>query len=250
MKLKVYVIDVELSAAAKRWGLRLVTLSLVLGATAVALAAGPLHTWSTGDTLQATDLNGNFSNLQTQITSGFVLNGSDLHNANPSGLVGIGTSTPSAALDVTGQLIRRIARAHGNGPTEHIGSGAIATRHLQYVKTQDATGLRIVWGDNLRCQGSNVSCEWEIRIDGASCTAPGPLTFDVFNDVGASAANIHRPQAVVATCFGIPKGPHTIQVYVTAPASIPTGGEPAGGAGAPSTGWNVAYWSIEVEEVY
>src|SRR5678816_1644122 len=92
-------------------------------ATAVAVAAEPLHTWSSGETLQARDLNGNFSNLQSQISGGFVLNGNDLHNANPSGLVGIGTSTPSAALDVTGQVIRKITRVHGNGPNDTTASG-------------------------------------------------------------------------------------------------------------------------------
>src|SRR5215470_10890674 len=55
--------------------------------TPAAIAVGPLHTWSSGETLQATDLNGNFSNLQSQIGAGFVLSGNDLHNANPSGLV-------------------------------------------------------------------------------------------------------------------------------------------------------------------
>lgn len=250
MKLKVYVIDLEIPIRVKRWALRSAALLLVLGGAAIAVAAGPLHTWATGDTLQATDLNGNFTNLQGQINTGFVLNGNDLHNANPSGLVGIGTMTPSAALDVNGQVIRKIARVHGNGPNDGTANGAIATRLLQYTKTQDATGLRMVWGDNARCFGTTVSCEWEIKIDGASCTMPGPLTYDIYNDIGTPTINVHRPHSVVGTCFGIAKGPHTIQVYVKAPASMPAGSAGIGNTGAPFTGWNAAYWSLEAEEVY
>jgi len=249
VKLKVYVIDLEIPAHVKRWTLRIGALVLVLGGAAIAIAATPLHTWATGDTLQATDLNGNFTNLQAQINSGFVLNGADLHSGN-TGNVGIGTMTPSAALDVNGAVIRKIARVHGNGPNDGTANGAIATRLLQYTKTQDATAVRIVWSDNIRCYGATVSCEWEIKIDGASCAMPGPLTYDVYSDIGATGINVHRPHSVVGTCFGISKGPHTIQVYVKAPASMPTGGAAIGNAGAPFTGWNAAYWSIEAEEVY
>ena len=254
VKLKIYTVDFEIPARVKKWGLRIGILGLALGGTAVALAGGPLHTWATGDVLQASDLNANFANLQGQITSGFVLAGDDLHNNNPSGLVGIGTATPSAALDVNGQLIRKIARVHGNGPNESTANGAIASRLLQYTKTQDATGLRVAWGDNLRCLGVSVSCEWEIKIDGASCTTPGPLTYDVYNDagaatVGSNSVDIHRPESHVGTCFGISKGMHTIQIFVKAP--VPLGPVTfVGSAGTPWTGWNGAYWSIEAEEVY
>jgi hypothetical protein len=252
VKLKVYVIDLELPARVKRWLLRAAIAVLVLGGAAVAVAAGPLHAWSSGDVLTATDLNDNFSNLQSQISAAWVPQGDDLHNANASGRIGIGTSTPSAALDVNGAFIRKIARAHGNGPNDQTTSGAIATRLIQYTKSQDATGLRVSWQDNVRCYGTAVSCEWEIKVDGASCTKPGPLVYDVYNDSAGTAQtiNIHRPQVNVGTCFGISAGPHTIQVYVKAPASNPTGGSGATTAGTPWTGWNVAYWSLEVEEVY
>jgi hypothetical protein len=248
VKLKVYVIDLEIPARVKTWIVRGGILTLLLGTAALALAAAPLHVWATGDTLQAIDLNGNFTNLQGQINGGFVLAGDHLHNANPSGFVGIGTTTPSAPLDVSGAIIRKIARAHGNGPGDGTANGAIASRLLAYTKTQAATGLRITWQDNLRCNGAAASCEWELKIDGASCAMPGPLTYDSYNDAGNG--NIHRPEVNVGTCFGISAGPHTIQAYVKAPASLPTGGLPVGAAGGPFTGWNVAYWSIEAEEVY
>ena len=68
MKIKVVVVDLELSDRTKRWLLRVGVSMLVLCAGAVALAAGTLHSWSTGDTLQATDLNGNFTAVAGQIT--------------------------------------------------------------------------------------------------------------------------------------------------------------------------------------
>jgi hypothetical protein len=68
MKLKVVIVDLEIPPKVKRWGLRLGIPAVVLTIAAVALA-GPLHAWNQGDTLDATDLNGNFSNLQGQITT-------------------------------------------------------------------------------------------------------------------------------------------------------------------------------------
>jgi hypothetical protein len=189
--------------------------------------------------------------LQTEVATTWILDGGSLVNANPDNMVGIGTSTPSAALDVKGPFIRQIARVHGNGPNETTANGAIASRVLQYTKTQAATGLRITWMDNHRCAAVNGSCEWEIKIDGASCTEPGKLVFDVYSGDGTSnTINLHRPASLVATCFGISAGPHVIQVYVTEPASVPDGGGGVGTSGSPWTGWNEAYQSLEVEEVY
>ena len=54
---------------AKTWALRVgASLALLLGGGAVAWASG-LHVWATGDKLAATDLNGNFSYLNDQISS-------------------------------------------------------------------------------------------------------------------------------------------------------------------------------------
>jgi hypothetical protein len=69
MKVRVYVVDFEIPPRVKKWGLRIGIPAIVLSVAAAALAAAPLHTWSTGDMLQATDLNGNFTNLQGQITA-------------------------------------------------------------------------------------------------------------------------------------------------------------------------------------
>jgi hypothetical protein len=69
MKLKIVVIDLEIPPKVKKWGLRIsIPLAVLLGGSAIAWAA-TLHTWNTGDTLQATDLNGNFAALQAEITA-------------------------------------------------------------------------------------------------------------------------------------------------------------------------------------
>jgi hypothetical protein len=69
MKLKVYVIDLEIPARVKRWALRIGIPIVLVGAAAVAIAATPLHTWATGDTLTAADLNGNFKALDDRLTA-------------------------------------------------------------------------------------------------------------------------------------------------------------------------------------
>ena len=68
MRVKVYVVDFEIPPRVRKWALRLAVPAVVLSVAAVALA-GPLHTWSTGDALNASDLNANFANLQSQITT-------------------------------------------------------------------------------------------------------------------------------------------------------------------------------------
>ena len=68
MKIKVYVIDMEIPARIKRWALGIgIPAAMVLGGGAIAYAAG-LVTWTSGETLQAADLNNNFSYLQSEIS--------------------------------------------------------------------------------------------------------------------------------------------------------------------------------------
>jgi len=69
MKLKVVVLDLELTPRFQKWAVRIgAVAALVLGGGAIAWAAG-LHTWNQDDVLNATDLNGNFTTLQGQITT-------------------------------------------------------------------------------------------------------------------------------------------------------------------------------------
>lgn len=67
MKLKVYVVDLEISPRIKRWMLRLSVPAVLLLGT-VAYAALP-KTWTQGETLTAANLNANFKNLDDRLVS-------------------------------------------------------------------------------------------------------------------------------------------------------------------------------------
>jgi len=73
MKLKLVIVDFEVSSRAKKWALQLgIPAAVLLGVVGIAYA-GNLVTWTSGQTLQASDLNNNFALLQTEIgtPSGF-----------------------------------------------------------------------------------------------------------------------------------------------------------------------------------
>jgi hypothetical protein len=63
VKIKVYVVDLEIPARVKRWGLRIgIPAALVVGAGALAYASVP-KTWNSNDVLLASDLNNDFAAL-------------------------------------------------------------------------------------------------------------------------------------------------------------------------------------------
>lgn len=69
MKLKVVIIDLEIPPRVKKWALRIgIPTVALLGGGALAYAEG-LVTWSSGQTLHATDLNDNFTYLQGEIAA-------------------------------------------------------------------------------------------------------------------------------------------------------------------------------------
>jgi hypothetical protein len=69
MKLKIVIVDFEISPRMKRWALRIaIPAVVVLGGAAVAYATGLPVTWTSGQTLYAADLNNNFAYLQSEIS--------------------------------------------------------------------------------------------------------------------------------------------------------------------------------------
>jgi hypothetical protein len=68
MKLQVVVVDLEVSPQVKRWAIRLGIAGAVLGGATVAYA-GNLITWTSGQTLQAADLNANFATVEADIAT-------------------------------------------------------------------------------------------------------------------------------------------------------------------------------------
>jgi len=69
MKLKIVVVDLEISPWAKRWALRVGLPLLFVGAASVAFAAPTLKVWKANDALTAADLNANFSALDGRLAS-------------------------------------------------------------------------------------------------------------------------------------------------------------------------------------
>lgn len=138
---------------------------------------------------------------------------------------------------------RTITRVAGYG-NDDLNEGKIESRVLHFTKSRATTGLRVSYVDNFRVLGTGVACSWEIRFDDLPCTSPGPLRFDsnVSNGSGSSLDN-HAPGTVFGTCFDIPAGDVTIDVWVTHDGHR----NPQGNC---FTGWNSQYWSLEVEEVW
>jgi hypothetical protein len=69
MKIKIYTVDFEIPSRIKRWSLRIgIPLTVLLGGGAIAWASG-LHTWANGDPLNAADLNGNFTQVENEISA-------------------------------------------------------------------------------------------------------------------------------------------------------------------------------------
>jgi hypothetical protein len=163
-------------------------------------------------------------------------------NITGNGTIGTNLSIAGNAL-VNGSLIRRVARVHGLGPQDGTDNGYVSGRTLNFTKTQAATGIRISYVDNLRTYFSGlggVACQWELRIDGASCTSPGALSFH--HHVGYDNNNFHTASSLFGTCFGVGVGAHTIRVHVSPMSGYPTADC--------YTGWNDQYWAIEAEEVF
>jgi hypothetical protein len=105
MKLKLVVIDLELSKRAKRIAAAALVPALVLAGGAIAYANVP-HTWKDSDTLGASDLNNNFSALDTRLSK---LEGSAA--ANPSSFrahVSAAVMVPSTPTGLTPVLFDQV----------------------------------------------------------------------------------------------------------------------------------------------
>jgi len=133
-------------------------------------------------------------------------------------------------------LIRKIAYATGNGPSDGTNVGQIKNRVLRFTKVKTHTKIRISYTDNLTVFQNYKSCRWEIRVDGSSC----PNQTLVY-DVHSFARHSIRSTTLVGYCSGVAAGSHTIGIWV--------GNSPTYSGSDCITGWNNPTWVIEAEEV-
>jgi hypothetical protein len=68
MKIKIVVIDLEIPPPVKRWALRIAIPVAILGAAGAAYASLP-HTFASGETLTAANLNADLQNLDTRVAA-------------------------------------------------------------------------------------------------------------------------------------------------------------------------------------
>lgn len=117
----------------------------------------------------------------------------------------------------------------------------IPAAKLTFTKAQSASGLYVMYHDNLRVTGGVSSyCTYEVLIDGRSCSSPGPIT----GDIHENGNNIHRPSPSAGFCTAtsagaIGSGSHTITVRHRTP----------GNRGQCYTGWPSSVGHIFVEEL-
>lgn len=167
-----------------------------------------------------------------------MLTGNDAYYT--AGLVGIGTQTPKATLEVKGDFIRTITRAMGQSSNDGRDTGYVTGRTLNFTKRHTDTGIRFTWTDNLRAYhpgGGANACRWTVRYDSAACPA-GDIHYGPYSSL--SSDNTHIPGSRVSTCFGLAAGDHNVKIYV----------ETESGYASTDcyTGWH-SNWQMEVEEL-
>jgi hypothetical protein len=147
MKMKVYVIDLEIPARVKAWGIRVGILVVLLGTAAIAIAADSIHAWKAGDPLTAAELNANFANVQppgmigafggTGAPAGWLAcDGTSMFRSDyPALFAAIGTTWGAADAthfnvpDLRGQFLRGAngTSSHDPGPRTACAAGSAAT---------------------------------------------------------------------------------------------------------------------------
>lgn len=156
MKLKMLVVDLEIPWRVKRWALRIgIPVTVLLGGGALAYGSG-LTTWSSGETLQAADLNDNFGYLQGEISA--------LQSAPaPSAFAGPLNFSGATSLDF---------------PAPGFGSGAVVTFGGLDLFNAAMTGTYPA------VIGSGEA--YETSTAGFSCGAPSQIDFDI--PIGTAAS--------------------------------------------------------------
>lgn len=201
MKMKIVVIDLELSRRTKRLAAAAVVAAIAIGAGAIAYASVP-HTWNDGDTLNAADLNANFAALSDRL---------DRPNIYKEQNANVATSGDGNWIDVPGL----------NTGSFTVASATTVDIYTEVDVTAGSTGA--------------TECELRLLLDGAfidTSDADGRL------QVNPPYAGI--PSTGRLTGFkrvDVTAGPHTVSVQIEKPVGIYANTTcVAGGASFPAHG--------------
>lgn len=156
------------------------------------------------------------------------------------GNVGIGTNSPTEALDINGDL-----RIDGALISQHQvyytdanydQDGGMNYHVFQFQKKRADTILYIQWHDNFRC--INGDCSRELRINGKSCSSPRSMYFGHHN---TQSNNEHRATTAGYFCAQVDGQPIPVGTHELRAVNV-------GGADN-WVGWETGTF-IHVEEVY
>jgi hypothetical protein len=133
--------------------------------------------------------------------------------ANSSGYVGIGTTSPSAPLEVNGAMIRTVAHNQGASYVYATTSGILTGRSLTFTKNKAGSTLYIRYAETrgVAPSASNGQCTWEVKIDGSSCS-PTALISSVYADTSFA---IISPGTTEGYCSSVGAGSHTLTVVIS-----------------------------------
>ncbi|WP_133510966.1 hypothetical protein [Candidatus Thiosymbion oneisti] len=126
------------------------------------------------------------------------------------------------------------------GPEDGKESGALEGRKLTFNKHKKDSVIRIGYTDNFRVIGERKACRWEIKVDGKSCPS-GKLVYDRHD---GNNSNVRTSNHVIGYCENLPKGNHTIKVWVG-----PRPGNDRYKKSNCDTGWAKSRWTLEVMEI-
>jgi len=90
-------------------------------------------------------------------------------------------------------------------------SSWINYRILDFDKLEDDTEIRFTYSDNFRVHKTSHNCNWEIRVNGASCPT-GVISRSMHT---AENDNDHQPGVIAGYCGDLKKGRHQMRIWLT-----------------------------------
>jgi hypothetical protein len=199
-------IRLDLSEMQKRMIRWAVVGGAVIGALGlgIAVAGGPLHSWNPNDTLTAADLNGNFSNLQAEI-SNVVSTLQAPDGGSPGGLLAAEYYVEESADTITAGTATWVTLS---GTSLSFTASAAGSMFVEANGTAS--------GYNSSATSGVTRCSFRLVVDAA---ASGDATYGDIQVTPALASSglAETVQWMITHRFLIAAGPHTLSVQMAKP---------------------------------